>query len=148
MKSRWFAAVAVLIPLTVAGCSSGGGKPGGAKGAYITQSDAICADVFAKAKSMGNPQDQASAQKLADLWQDANNRLKALPMPGESVELARQFVTDTENLSLSYTAVAEAYQFNDQARVTRYDNDIVNIKKAAAKSAKDYGYRDCTTIND
>jgi len=140
--------VAVLIPLTVAGCSSGGGAPGGAKGTYITKSDAICADVFAKAKSLGNAQDQATAQKQSDLWQDANNRLKALPMPGESVELARQFVTDTENVSLSYTAVAEAYQFNDQARVTRYNNDIANIKKAAAKSAKEYGYRDCTTIND
>ncbi len=146
MKSRWIPTVAVLIPLAVAGCSTSQ-NPGGAKGAYITQSDAICTDVFAKAKSIGNGKDEATAKKQADLWRDANNRLKALNMPGESVELARQFVTDTEQLSLSYTAVAEAFQFNDQARITRYYDDIDTVKKNAAVAAKEYGYAECTAIN-
>ncbi len=149
MKSRWIPAVAVLIPLTVAGCSGGGGgAPGGAKGAYIKQSDVICTDVFAKAKSIGKGKDQETAQKQADLWQDANTRLKALPMPGESVELARQFVTDTENLSLAYTAAARSIAAGNQAKATTYFGQADTIKKEAAKTAKEYGYVDCRTIND
>jgi len=132
----------------MAGCGTGGGsKPGGAKAAYITRADVICKDVFAKSTGIGNGKDQATAQKQAELWQSANTRLKALPIPGESVEQARQFVTDTENLSLSYTAAGEALQFNDQARLTKYYNDIANIKKEAAKTAKEYGFVECTAIN-
>ncbi len=147
MKSRWVPAVAVLIPLAVAGCSSSSNNPGSAKGAYITQSDTICTDVFAKAKSAGNGKDEASAQKQADLWQDANARLKALNMPGESVELARQFVTDTENLSLAYTAAARSIAAGNQAKATTYFAQADTIKKEAAKTAKEYGYVDCTNIN-
>ncbi len=146
MKSRWIPAVAVLIPLAVAGCSSSG-APGSAKGAYISQSDVICTDVFAKAKSIGNGKDEATAQKQADLWQNANTRLKALNMPGESVELARQFVTDTENLSLAYTAAARSIAAGNQAKATTYFGQADTIKKEAAKTAKEYGYVGCTAIN-
>ncbi len=147
MKSRWIPAVAVVIPLSLAACSSGGSKPGGAKAAYITRSDVICQDVFAKAKAAGSGTDEATAQKQADVWQDANTRLKALAIPGESVEQARQFVTDTENLSLAYTAAARSIAAGNQAKATTYFGQAATIKKEAAKTAKEYGYVECTTIN-
>ncbi len=147
MKSRWFPAVAVLVPLSVVGCGIGGGsKPGAAKAAYITQVDVVCKDVLAKSASIGNAQDQATAQKQADLWQEANNRIKAIPIPGESVEQARQFVIDTNNLSMGYTAAANAIAAGT-GTVSRYFADIANVKKAAAETADKYGFKECTAIN-
>jgi len=138
--------VAVLIPLAVAGCSSSN-KPGGAKAAYITKADAVCKDVFAKATSIGNGKDQATAQKQADLWQEANTRLKAVPLPGESVEQARQFVTDTENLSLAYTAAANSIAAGFPPKAESYFTQAAQTKKDAAKVAKEYGFSECTAIN-
>jgi len=131
----------------MAGCSSGANKPGSTKAAYITQSDVVCKDVFAKAKAAGNGTDQATAEKLAAVWQDGNTRLKALSMAGESVEQARQFVTDTENLSLAYTAAARSIAAGNQAKATTYFGQAATIKKEAAKTAKEYGYVECTAIN-
>lgn len=147
MKSRWLPAVAVLVPLSLAGCGTGGGsKPGSAKAAYITKVDVICKDVFAKSASIGNGQDQATAQKQAELWQEANTRIKAIPIPGESVEQARTFVTDTDNLSMGYTAAANAIAAKT-GTVQRYFTDVANVKKDAAKTAKAYGFTECTAIN-
>jgi len=135
-----------LVAVVVAACG-GGGKPGAEKVRYITQSDAICTDVFAKAAAAGNGHDQATAQKQADLWQDAANRLGAMVPPSESVELARQFTTGVQNISFGYSAAAQALAVGDQARADKSFNEVAASKKQAASTAKDYGYNECTKIN-
>lgn len=148
MRSRRLLGMAVLIPVALVGCgSSSDGKPGGAKGAYIEQSDVICADVITKSNSIGNAKDQATAQQQADLWNDAFKQLDALQEPQESVELARQFVTDTDNLHMSYLAAAAALQFNDQTKANKAFSDVDTIRQRAAKTADEYGYTDCVGIN-
>jgi hypothetical protein len=138
--------MAVLVPVLLAGCASSD-KPGAEKARYITQSDGICTDVFAKASAAGSGHDQATAQKLADVWQDGANRLRAIPEPKESVEQARQFTTSVENLSLGYTAAANALGVNDQARADKSFREVDQIKKDAADTAKEYGYKECRRIN-
>jgi hypothetical protein len=147
VKARWLTAVAVLIPLALAGCSSSSNNPGSQKVAYITQVDVVCKDAIAKASAAGTAKDQATAQKLADVWQDANNRIKAMPTPGESVEQARIFVYDTDNLSMAYTAVARSLAAGDQAKATTYFGQIDALKTKAAQDAKNYGFTECTAIN-
>ncbi len=148
MKSGRLLGMAVLVPLAMAvtGCVSEE-KPGKAKAAYIEQSDAICADVIPKSESIGSTRDQATAQQQADLWLDANNRLKAIPAPQESVELARQFVTITDNLFMSYQAAARAFEANDQAKANKAYADIDDLKKRGAEAADEYGYNECVLIN-
>ncbi len=147
MKSRWLIAVAVLVPLVAVGCSTSKEKPGSAKAAYITQVDVVCKDVFAKSASIGNAQDQATAQKQAEVWRDAYSRIRAYPIPGESVELARQFLTDMDNLDMSYTAAANAYATGFPDKAARAFSDAKKTKEDAAKTAKEYGYKECTAIN-
>jgi len=137
---------AVLVPAVLAGCSSTE-KPGAAKARYITESDAICRDFIAQAASAGTAKDQATAEKLAGIYQGGADKLKALTKPTESVELASQFVTDVENLSLGYTAAARALALKDQAKADRYFKEVDDIKKRDAATAKAYGYNECTRIN-
>ena len=136
---------AVLIPVSLVGCTSEE-KPGAAKANYIAQSDAICADVISRSNSIGNTRDQATAQQQADLWNDAFSRLDAMPAPAESFEQARQFVIDTNNLAMSYTAAARAFEGNDQAKANRAYADIDEIKRRAAEVADEYGYKECVAI--
>jgi hypothetical protein len=139
-------AAALLLPAMLAGCG-GGGAPGAEKARYIVQSDAICGEVFAQAAAAGTAHDKATADKLADVWGRGSDRLKAMEPPSESVELARQFVTDVENIGLSYVAASRALELNDQAKAERDFNDVSMIKSRAAKTAKDYGYKVCRQIN-
>jgi len=138
--------MAVLVPLVVAGCTSDE-KPGKAKASYIEQSDAVCADVIPKSASIGTARDLATAQRQADLWQDANKRLVAIPAPQESVEQARQFVTITDNLFMSYQAAARAFEANDQAKANKAYADIDDLKKRGADVADEYGYKECVAID-
>lgn len=136
----------VLMPALLVACTSKE-KPGAAKVKYINESDAICRDFLAQAASAGTAKDQATAEKQASIYQDGANKLKAPTPPTESVELARQFTTDVENLSLGYTAAARSLALKDQAKVDRYFGEVDLIKKRAAATAKEYGYNDCTRIN-
>jgi hypothetical protein len=136
----------MLFPVLLVACG-GGGTPGAEKQRYIEQSDAICRDTFAQAASTGDAHDEQTAQKQADLWTAAADKLKALPRPSESVELASQFVTDVENIGLSYLAAARALDLKDTAKAEKGFNDVRMIKEREAKTAKAYGYVDCSRIN-
>jgi hypothetical protein len=136
----------VLVPALLAGCSSGDEKPGAEKARYIEQSDAICRDAFAQAAGIGSGHDEATAQKGADVWGAASGKLKALAVPRESEEQARQFVTDVENLSLAYTAAARGANVGNQGRVDKSFTEITDIKKRAAEVADEYGYKVCKNI--
>jgi len=129
----------------VAGCGTSKEKPGSSKAAYIDQVDVVCQEVIPKAKSM-SAQDQATAQQQAALWQDAYNRIRAFPMPGESVEQARQFLTSLDNLDMSYTAAANAFTAGFPDRATRAFADAKTTKENAAKVAGEYGYSQCAFI--
>ncbi len=148
MRSRRLLVMAVLLPvsLALAACTSEE-KPGAAKATYIAQSDTICTDVFSKSASIGNAKDQATAEQQSALWADAFNRLDALQEPQESVELARQFVTITDNLAMSYTAAARAQAGGDQAKANKAYTDIDALKKQGAAVADEYGYEECVNIN-
>ena len=148
MRSRLAGGVAavVLVPALLAGCG-GDEKPGAEKQSYIEQSDAICRDTFAQAAGIGSGRDEATAQKGADIWGAASDKLKALPVPQESFELAQQFVTDVENLALSYTAAARANNVKNQARVDKSFTEITQIKERAAETADEFGYEVCQNIN-
>ncbi len=138
-------AAAVLVPALLAGCSSDE-KPGAEKERYIEQSDAICRDTFSQAAGVGSGRDQATAQKAADIWAAGAAKLKALRIPKESEEQASQFVTDFENLSLSYVQAARSAELNDQADVDEAYRDVDMIKRRAAKTADEYGYDVCKNI--
>ncbi len=140
-------AVAVLIPALLAGCGENQEKPGAEKERYIQQSDPICRQTFDAAASAGTGRDKATAERLADVWRDGADKLKALPVPAESEEQARQFVTDVENISLSYTAAARALDLNDSAKADRAFGDVEMIKRRAADTADEYGYDVCNQIN-
>ncbi len=135
-----FALVALL-----AACSGDEGGPGGEKLRYIEKSDAICRETFPKTSGL-TARDQATAEKADEEWGAASDKLKALTVPGESVDLARQFVTRVENISLSYRAAARALALNDQAKATKGFDDVATLKKQAADGAKEYGYKDCRLI--
>ncbi|MFN2608628.1 MAG: hypothetical protein ABR511_12180 [Acidimicrobiales bacterium] len=138
-------AMAVLVPVLLASCG-GKEKPGAAKQKYIVQSDAICRDFLGQVSSAGSTQDQPTAQKLADVYQGWSDRLRGLQMPTESIEQARQFVTQVENIGLGYSAAFQALAVNDQARATKSFGEVATVKKQAAATAKEYGYTDCQRI--
>ena len=138
----------VLVPALLAGCGDGDEEPGAEKQNYIEQSDAICRDTFAEAAGIGSGRDEATAQKGADIWGAAAEKLKALPVPRESIELAEQFTTDVENLSLAYTAAARGNNVNNQARVDKSFSEITLIKERAAETADEFGYEVCKNINE
>ena len=147
MRSRLAGGVAavVLVPALLAGCG-GEEKPGAEKQSYIEQSDAICRETFAEANGIGTGRDQQTAQRLADVWAPAAEQLKALPVPRESLELAEQFTTDVENLSLTYVHAARSAELNDQADVDEAYRDVDLIKRRAAETADEYGYEVCNQI--
>jgi hypothetical protein len=148
VRSRLAGGVAavVLVPALLAGCG-GDEKPGAEKAQYIEQSDAICRDALSQAAGIGSGRDQQTGEKGAEVWGQAAEKLKALPVPSESIEQAQQFTTDVENLSLSYTQVARSAALNDQADVDEAFRDIDLIKKRAAETADEYGYEVCKNIN-
>ena len=148
MRSRLAGGVAavVLVPALLAGCG-GDEKPGAEKARYIEQSDAICRDTFSQASGVGSGRDQQTAQRLADVWGAAAEKLSALPVPRESLEQAEQFTTDVENLSLAYTQAARSAALNDQADVDEAYRDVDLIKNRAAETAEEYDYEVCKNIN-
>ena len=147
MRSRLAGAVAaiVLVPALLSGCG-GDEKPGAEKARYIEQSDAICRDALAQAAGIGSGRDEQTGRKGAEVWGATAEKLKALPVPRESLEQAQQFVTDVENLSLAYTQVARSAALNDQADVDEAFRDIDLIKNRAAETAEEYGFEVCTNI--
>ena len=147
MRSRFVGRVAVLMVLAgfLAACTGDEGGAGAEKVRYIQESDAICRETFPKTSGL-TARDTATAERAAQEWQSASDRLKAMPQPEESVELARQFVYDVENIHMSYVAAARALALNDQAKAERAYNDIAMLKKRAAESADEYGYGDCAAI--
>ena len=147
MRSRFVGRVAVLMVLAgfLVACNGAEGGPGAEKVRYIEQSDAICRETFPKTSGL-TARDQATAEKAAEEWLAASDRLKAMPQPAESVELARQFVYDVENIHMSYVAAARALALNDQAKAERAYNDITMLKNRAAETADEYGYEDCAGI--
>ena len=151
MRSRLAAgiAAAALVPALLAGCGGGESeeKPGSEKQRYIEQSDAICRDAFSQASGIGSGRDRASAQKGIDVWTAASDKLKPIPIPRESEELAKQFVTDVENLSLAYTQAERSAELNDQTDVDEAYRDVDMIKKRAAETADKYGYEVCKDID-
>ncbi len=148
MRARLAGGVAavVLVPALLAGCG-GADEPGAEKQRYIDQSDAICTETLSQAGGVGTGRDQQTAQRAAEIWSSASERLKALPVPAESEEQARQFVTDVENLSLAYTQAARSAEINDQADVDEAFRDVDFIKRRAAEVADEYGYEVCNQIN-
>ncbi len=147
MRSRFVGRLAAGVALIalLAACSGEEGGPGAEKARYIEQSDAICRETFPKTSGL-TARDQATAEKAAEEWLAASDRLKAMPQPAESVELSRQFVYDVENIHMSYVAAARALALNDQAKAERAYNDIAMLKERAAESADEYGYGDCAGI--
>jgi hypothetical protein len=149
VRSRLAGGVAalVLVPALLAGCGGDGDEePGAEKQRYIEQSDAVCRKTFAEANGIGTGRDQQTAQRLADVWAPAAEELKALPVPRESLELAEQFTTDVENLSLTYVHAARSAELNDQADVDEAFRDVDLIKDRAAETADEYGYEVCSQI--
>ena len=147
MRSRLAGGVAavVLVPALLAGCG-GDEKPGAEKARYIEQSDAICRDALSQAAGVGTGRDEQTSQRAADVWAAAAEKLKALPVPRESLEQAEQFTTDVENLSLAYTQAARSAALNDQADVDEAYRDVDLIKRRAAEVAEEYGYEVCRNI--
>lgn len=148
MRSRFVGrvALALALPLAAAGCGGDEGGPGDEKARYIDQSDAICRDLFQKVSGL-TARDRETAERASQEWTGAAESLKALPQPEESVELARQFVTDVENISMSYVAAARALELNNQDKANKAFEDVAMIKTRSAKVADDYGYRECTRID-
>ena len=148
VRSRLAGGVAAvaLVPALLAGCG-GDEKPGAEKARYIEQSDAICRDTFSQASGIGAGRDQQTAEKGAQVWGSAAEKLKAIPVPRESLEQAQQFTTDVENLSLAYTQAARSAALNDQADVDEAYRDVDLIKNRAAETADEYGYEVCKNIN-
>jgi hypothetical protein len=126
------------------GCG-GADEPGAEKQRYIQQSDTICRETFAKTEAL-TARDQQTAERASAEWAAAYDKLNALPVPGEDFEQARQFVTDVNNLAMSYTAAARALGLNDQEKANRAFNDVDMIKRRAAERAEDYEYFDCAGI--
>jgi sugar/nucleoside kinase (ribokinase family) len=136
--------VAVLAVGGLVGCG-GDDEPGAEKQRYIEQSDTICRETFAKTEAL-TARDQQTAERASAEWAAAYDKLNALPVPGEDFEQARQFVTDVNNLAMSYTAAARALGLNDQEKANRAFNDVDMIKRRAAERAEDYEYFDCAGI--
>ena len=146
MRSRLVGGVALALILgALTACGGEEGGPGAEKQSYIEQSDAICRETFQETSGL-TARDQQTAERAAEVWGRATERLKPLPVPEESVELARQFVIDVENLSMTYTAAARALALNDQQKANRAFEDAAMIKGRAAETADEYGYQECVRI--
>ncbi len=145
MRSRLVGGLALAVVLAALSACGGEEEPGAEKQRYIEQSDAICRETFARTEGL-TARDQQTAERAAQEWSGAYDRLNALPVPGEDFETARQFVTDVNNLAMSYTAAARALAFNDQEKANRAFNDVDMIKRRAAERAQDYEYFDCAAI--
>jgi len=146
-RSACGVAMAALVVMLAVACGGSEGKPGGEKLRYINQADPICSDTFSKAASYGNGRDKDTLRKRADLCTAAGQRLLAIPRPKESVELATQFATSVLNVGYSYDAAAQKLAVDPQANVNRDLQSVADIKKDAAKTAKTYGFKECTRIN-
>lgn len=147
MRSRFVGRMAAGVALTalLVACSGDEGGPGAEKVRYIEQSDAICRDLFPRTSGL-TARDQATAEKASEEWGAASEKLKALTIPDESFEIARQFVTRVENISLSYVAAARNLAVNDQAGAAKAFDDAATLKRQAAENADEYGYQDCRAI--
>ena len=133
-------AVAVFAALAVSACGAGGddGRLTGAKGAYASQVDPICADLQGKIGELGqDPQKQA-----ADV-EEAVNRMKAVSMPKEDDERARLYIAAMENLYLSLQDVDQSRRVNDQTRANTALAGARTNNETAAKAAKSYGMVEC-----
>ncbi len=147
VRSRLVGGLTLAVVLAaLAGCGGDGNEPGAAKAAYIKASDAICRETFQNTRSLTG-RDQQTAEKASEEWSKAYDRLNAIPIPGETEDLAKQFVTDINNLSMSYTAAARALALNQQDKANRAFDDVTAIKTRSARVANDYGYEDCAGIN-
>ena len=144
MRSRLVGGLALAVVLAACG---GEEEPGAEKQRYIEQSDAICAETFEKT-SGATGRDQQAAEQQAEEWSAAAEQLRALPRPGEDFETATRFVVDAENLAMSYTAAARALALNDQEKANQAFDDVDMVKRRAAETAEEYGYRDCARIAD
>jgi hypothetical protein len=147
VRSRLVGGVALALVLAaVAGCGGDGDDPGAAKQQYIEQSDAICRETFQKTSGL-TARDQQTADRASQEWASAFDRLNAIPIPGETEDLAKQFVTDVNNLAMSYTAAARALELNQQDKANEAFAEADMIKRRAAERADDYGYVDCREIS-
>jgi hypothetical protein len=147
VRSRLVGGLALAVVLAgLAGCGGGDGdEPGAEKQRYIEQSDAICRETFSKTEGL-TARDQQTAERASQEWSGAYDRLNALPVPGEDFETARQFVTDVNNLAMSYTAAARALGLNQQDKANEAFADVDMIKRRASERAQDFGYFDCAGI--
>ncbi len=133
-------AVAAFAALVVSACGVGGddGRLTGAKGAYASQVDPICADLQGKIGELGqDPEKQA-----ADI-EAAVNQIRAVPMPKEDEERARLYIAAMENLYLGLQDVDQSRRVNDQARAARALDGVKVNNTTAAKAAKSYGMVEC-----
>lgn len=148
MRSRLVGGLTLAVVLAgLAGCGGDGDEPGAAKQAYIEASDVVCRETFDKTSSLTG-RDQQTAEKASEEWSKAYDRLNSIPIPGETEDLAKQFVTDINNLSMSYTAAARALALNQQDKANKAFDDVTTIKARSARVANDYGYEDCAGINE
>lgn len=147
MRSRFGVGLALALALAgLAGCGGGDDEPGAEKQRYIEQSDTICRETFAKTEAL-TARDQQTAERASQEWAAAYDKLNALPVPGEDFEKARQFVTDIDNLAMSYTAAARALALNQPDKANEAFADVDMIKRRAAERAQDYEYFDCAAIS-
>ncbi len=148
MRSRLVGGLALAVALAaLTACGGEEQEAGGEKQRYIEQSDAICRQAFQDVSALTG-RDRETADRVGQRLAQAGEQLRALPVPGEDLETATQFVVDVENLAMSYTAAARALVLNDQDKANRAFEDAQMVKRRAASTAQEYGYEECARIGE
>jgi tetrahydrodipicolinate N-succinyltransferase len=138
----------VCFALLLAACG-GSNSAGGAKKRYIEQADAICSNTLSQLNQPGgDPLSTPVLQKANAALTDAYNKLTALPKSTEDDETLNNFLAQVHNLVLTSDAAVQDSMLQSGAtqRVTADLQSLDAAKKAAASTAKDYGFKTCSQL--
>jgi hypothetical protein len=133
------------LAVALAACG-GDSAAGGAKGAFISQGDAICRDTIAMVNSVGSGSDTPTLEKARDGWAQTFQKFDAIPVPHDAEAKGLEFKANIHNAALTADEAYQASLAGNQERVRNAAEVLATVKKQAGKTAKEYGFKVCSQL--
>lgn len=148
MRPALVALTASLAILGLAGC---GGEDADtlSKEDFVSQGDAICAQLDTDAEALEAPADEADfggyLSELAELARGAREEFAALTPPEDGVEVQKALLDAIDNSTETIDGAAEAAESGDTVTAGDLATQAAEEGGAADQQAQDYGFQECGT---